>query len=76
MATTQLSVPQVFTKTCREDFHQHTPQRPYITFRLGPGKLQRLVIKVWSNDQGKSTLAFDRLVVNMLIAFQGGATTI
>ncbi|KAK1838551.1 TPR domain-containing protein [Colletotrichum chrysophilum] len=52
MATDGLYEPQVFNKTHRESFNKDTPKHPYLAFKLGTGQLQRLVIKIWSNDQG------------------------
>ncbi|KAK1992548.1 hypothetical protein LX36DRAFT_617405 [Colletotrichum falcatum] len=47
-----MSEPQLFTKTNLEAFQQDTRTQPYISFRLGTGGLKRLVIKIWSHDQG------------------------
>ncbi|KAF6810098.1 TPR domain-containing protein [Colletotrichum sojae] len=43
---------RTFSHVSPERFDRDTPQVPYLVFNLGPGKLQRLVVKVWSNDQG------------------------
>ncbi|KDN67105.1 putative TPR domain-containing protein [Colletotrichum sublineola] len=44
--------PRVFSSTGLEATYHHTPKTPYITFTLGPGRLERLVVKIWSSDQG------------------------
>ncbi|KAK2054831.1 hypothetical protein LY76DRAFT_579280 [Colletotrichum caudatum] len=53
-AAAEMSELQLFTKTNLEVFHQNTPKHPYITFKIGPSGLKRLVVKIWSHDQGWS----------------------
>ncbi|KAK8031899.1 hypothetical protein PG990_001633 [Apiospora arundinis] len=52
MAVVEMSEPQVFTRAYLETFQQGTPRHPYLTFKLGPRGLQRLVVNIWSHDQG------------------------
>ncbi|PFH63161.1 hypothetical protein XA68_17270 [Ophiocordyceps unilateralis] len=51
-ADSKLNEPRVFSKTEFQQVDQDTPLRPYITFTTRPGKLQHLVVKIWSHDQG------------------------
>ncbi|KAE9568027.1 hypothetical protein CGMCC3_g15875 [Colletotrichum fructicola] len=52
MAVVDFCEPRVFTRTHQETFQHNTPIHPYLTFTLGSGGLKRLVVKIWSHDQG------------------------
>ncbi|KAH7014192.1 uncharacterized protein B0I36DRAFT_278050 [Microdochium trichocladiopsis] len=43
---------QTFSRTKREEFDMKSSQRPYVTFEIGPGILESLVVEIWSHDQG------------------------
>ncbi|UZP40197.1 hypothetical protein NXS19_008013 [Fusarium pseudograminearum] len=56
--TTEKMEPIVFSKTFSPTPFAHAPARSYLTFELEPAKVQCLVVKVWSIDNGYAPSGF------------------
>lgn len=44
--------PTTFSREGPELYAQGFPLQPYISFQIDPRKIKKLVVKIWSNDQG------------------------
>ncbi|KAF4856854.1 hypothetical protein CGCSCA4_v000146 [Colletotrichum siamense] len=46
--------PQEIIRARPTGFDCNSPRAPYLKFTLGPGQLTRLVVRIWSHDQGRA----------------------
>ncbi|RDA91323.1 hypothetical protein CP533_1569 [Ophiocordyceps camponoti-saundersi (nom. inval.)] len=41
-----------YSRTFFQRVNENSPVRPYLTFKTKPGRPQRLIVRIWSHDQG------------------------